>query len=162
NAPKKWIYVTVPVHEGTQYKIGTLSLGGNKAFTGEEIFSRIRVVAGGGYTEGAVKPGLGRIQLDYGEKGYFYVTANQVVERQGDQVADLKIEINEDKQYRINTLEFHGNTSTRDKVLRREIPVAEEDLFDLKRFRLGLRKINQLGYWQIAGDASIRPRTGED
>jgi outer membrane protein insertion porin family len=162
NAPKKWIYVTVPVHEGTQYKIGTLSVEGNKVFTREEILSRIPVVAGGVFNDGAVKQGLGRIQLDYGEKGYFYVTANQVVERQGEHVADLKIEINEDKQYRINTLEFEGNTSTRDKVLRREIPVAEEDLFDLKRFRLGLRKINQLGYWQVTQDANIRPRTGEN
>ncbi len=160
--PKKWIFVTVPIHEGTQYKIGTIDVEGNQVFTREEILARIPVVAGGIFNDGAVKLGLGRIQLDYGEKGYFYVTANQVLERQGDQVADLKIEINEDKQYRINTMEFQGNTSTRDKVLRREIPVAEEDLFDLKRFRVGLRKINQLGYWQVTEDAAIRPRTGEN
>jgi len=160
--PKKWIYVTVPVQEGTQYKVGTISVEGNKVFTREEILARVPIVAGGIFNDGAVKLGLKGIQLDYGEKGYFYVTANQVVERQSDQLADLKIEINEDKQYRINTLEFQGNTSTRDKVLRREIPVAEEDLFDLKRFRLGLRKINQLGYWQVTEDAVIRPRTGEN
>jgi outer membrane protein insertion porin family len=161
-APKKWIFVTVPIQEGPQYTVGALTVEGNTVFTQEEILLRMPIKPGQVFNDGAVKQGLGRIQLDYGEKGYFYVTANQVVDRQGEHVADLKIEINEDKQYRINTLEFAGNSTTRDKVLRREIPVGEEDLFDLKRFRLGMRKINQLGYWQIAGDASIRPRTGED
>ncbi|PYQ14278.1 MAG: outer membrane protein assembly factor BamA [Acidobacteria bacterium] len=160
--PKKWIFVTVPIQEGSQYKIGALTVEGNKVFTQEEILSRVPVKPGEVFNDGAVKQGLGRIQLDYGEKGYFYVTANQVVDRQPDQVADLKIEINEERQYRINTLEFAGNTTTRDRVLRREIPVGEEDLFDLKRFRLGLRKINQLGYWQITEEANIHPRTGED
>jgi outer membrane protein insertion porin family len=154
--------VTVPIQEGPQYTVGALTVEGNTVFTQEEILLRMPIKPGLVFNDGAVKQGLGRIQLDYGEKGYFYVTANQVVDRQGEHVADLKIEINEDKQYRINTLEFAGNSTTRDKVLRREIPVGEEDLFDLKRFRLGMRKINQLGYWQIAGDASIRPRTGED
>ncbi|HEU5180925.1 MAG TPA: outer membrane protein assembly factor BamA [Candidatus Polarisedimenticolia bacterium] len=161
--PKKWIYVTVPVVEGPQYHLASINVEGNKVFTREEILARVPVKEGGIFNDGAVKQGLGRIQLDYGEKGYFYVTANQVVERRPEgNLADLKIEIDEDKQYRINTLEFAGNSNTRDKVLRREIPVGEEDLFDLKRFRLGLRKINQLGYWQVTQDAGIHPRTGED
>jgi outer membrane protein insertion porin family len=160
--PKKWIYVTVPIVEGPQYHLASIAVEGNKVFTREEILARVPVKEGQVFNDGAVKQGLGRIQLDYGEKGYFYVTANQVLERREGNLADLKIEIDEDKQYRINTLEFAGNTTTRDKVLRREIPVGEEDLFDLKRFRLGLRKINQLGYWQVTQDAGIHPRTGED
>jgi outer membrane protein insertion porin family len=160
--PKKWIFVTVPIEEGPQYRVGTVSSEGNKLYTDAEILARVPLQAGEVFNDDLVKNGLGRIQLDYGEKGYFYVTANQVVDKQPGHVANLKIEINEDKQYRINTLEFAGNTTTRDKVLRREMKVSEEDLFDLKRFRLGMRKINQLGYWQISDEASIRPRTGED
>jgi len=159
---KKWIFVTVPIEEGSQWRVGTLSAEGNKVFTDEEILSRVPLKPGQVFNDSIVKAGLGRIQLDYGEKGYFYVTANQVVDRSAEHVANLKIEVNEDKQYRINTIEFAGNTTTRDKVLRREMRVAEEDLFDLKRFRLGLRKINQLGYWQVTEEASIRPRADEN
>jgi len=161
-APKKWIFVRVPIQEGPQYRVGTVSSEGNKVFTDAEILARVPLQAGDVFNDSVVKNGLGRIQMDYGERGYFYVTANQVVERSPRRVANLKIEINEDRQYRINTLEFSGNTTTRDKVLRREMKVAEEDLFDLKRFRLGMRKINQLGYYQITDEATIRPRTGED
>jgi outer membrane protein insertion porin family len=161
-SPKKWIYVTVPIEEGPQYRVGTVSSEGNKVFNDAEILSRVHLQAGDVFNDSFVKNGLGRIQLDYGERGYFYVTANQVVDKEPRHVANLKIEINEDRQYRINTLEFAGNTTTRDKVLRREMRLAEEDLFDLKRFRVGMRKINQLGYWQISDEATIRPRTGED
>ena len=160
--PKKWIFVTVPIKEGPQYRVGTVSVEGNHVFKESEILTRIPLKSGEVFNDGVVKVGLNRIQLDYGEKGYFYVTANQVVDKTPDHVAHLKIEINEDKQYFVNTIEFAGNTTTRDKVLRREMRVAEEELFDLKKFRLGVRKINQLGYWQVTEDASIRPRTGEN
>ncbi|HMC82634.1 MAG TPA: outer membrane protein assembly factor BamA [Candidatus Polarisedimenticolia bacterium] len=159
--PKKWIFVSVPIQEGPQYRVGTLSSEGNKVYTEQEILQRVPLSTGQVLNDSVVKAGLARIQLDYGEKGYFYVTANQVVDKTADHVANLKIEINEDKQYHVNTIEFSGNTTTRDKVLRREMRLAEEDLFDLKRFRLGLRKIAQLGYWQISDDPAIRPRTGE-
>lgn len=161
-APKKWIFATVPIQEGPQYRVGTVSSEGNKVFTDAEILARVPLQAGEVFNDSVVKNGLGRIQLDYGERGYFYVTANQVVDKSPERVANLKVEINEEKQYRINTLEFSGNTTTRDRVLRREMRVAEEDLFDLKRFRLGMRKINQLGYYQVTDEATIRPRTGED
>jgi len=160
--PKKWIFATVPIQEGPQYRVGTVSSEGNKVFTDAEVLARVPLQAGDIFNDSVVKGGLGRIQLDYGERGYFYVTANQVVDRSPAHVANLRIEINEERQYRINTLEFSGNTTTRDRVLRREMRVAEEDLFDLKRFRLGMRKINQLGYYQIADEAAIRPRTGEN
>jgi outer membrane protein insertion porin family len=159
--PKKWIYVTVPIQEGQSYKVGSITVEGNSVFTDEEILSRVPLRTGEVFHDGIVKQGLGRIQLDYGEKGYFYVTANQVVQKKSDGTADLILEINEDRQYRINTIEFAGNTTTRDRVLRREMRVAEEEVFDLKRFRLGVRKINQLGYWQIVDEATIRPRPGE-
>jgi outer membrane protein insertion porin family len=160
--PKKWIFATVPIDEGPQYRVGTVSVEGNEVYTDAEILTRVPLQSGEIFNDSVVKNGLGRIQLDYGERGYFYVTANQVVDKTSSHQANLKIEINEDKQYRINTLEFSGNSTTRDRVLRREMKVAEEELFDLKRFRLGMRKINQLGYWQIADEASIRPRTGEN
>ncbi len=160
--PKKWIYATLPIQEGPQYRVGTVSSEGNKVFTDAEVLSRVPLQAGEVFNDTLVKDGLGRIQLDYGERGYFYVTANQVVDKTPRHVANLKIEISEDKQYRIHTLEFKGNTTTRDGVLRREMKLAEDDLFNLKRFRVGMRKINQLGYWQISEEAGIQPRTGED
>src|SRR5439155_18280200 len=98
--PKKWIYVTVPIEEGPQYRVGTVASEGNKVFTDAQVLSKVHVQAGDVFNDSLVKNGLGRIQLDYGELGYFYVTANQVVDKTPDHVANLKVEINEDKQYR--------------------------------------------------------------
>ena len=39
-----------------------------------------------------------------------------------------------DKKYFIDRIEFIGNTTTRDYVLRRELGVREEELFNLKEF----------------------------
>src|SRR5678816_797345 len=38
--------------------------------------------------------------------------------------------------------------------------VKEGDLFDLTLFRLGLRRISQLGYFQLSGEPSITPVEG--
>src|SRR5262249_4448795 len=90
-APKKWIFVTVPIEEGPQYKVGTVSVEGNKVFSESEILARVPLKPGGVFNDSIIKQGLGKIQLDYGEKGYFYVTANQVVDRQPDHTANLRI-----------------------------------------------------------------------
>ena len=46
-------------------------------------------------------------------------------------------------------LEFVGNTTTRDKVLRREFRVAEGQPMNMGLFEASVYKVNALGYWKL-------------
>jgi outer membrane protein insertion porin family len=155
--PKKWVYLTIPIEEGPQYRVGRIQVEGNSVFSTKEIVARLPLRPGELFNDSALKFATKRIEEDYGERGYFYVSLDPRVEKR-DHLADLTLAISEDKKYYVDRIEFTGNTTTKDGVLRREVPLAEEDLFNVRRLRLGLRKIAQLGYWQVGEDPVVKPR----
>jgi outer membrane protein insertion porin family len=158
--PRKWVYLTVPIEEGPQYKVGTIRIEGTSVFSDTEILARLPMRTGMVFNDSALKFGVKRIEDDYGERGYFYVSVDPQVEKR-DATADLTLAVTEDRKYQVDRIEFAGNTTTRDRVLRRELRLSEEDLFNVRLLRLGIRKIAQLGYWQVGEDPVVKPRGDE-
>lgn len=159
--PKKWVKLTVPIEEGSQYKVGKIDIEGNSVFSGPEILARVPLRPGMVFNDSALKYSTKRLEEDYGERGYFYVSIDPRVEKR-EQVADLMLSVTEDKKYFVNRIEFSGNTTTRDGVLRREVPLGEKDLFNVRRLRLGIRKIAQLGYFQVGDDPVVKAQGDTD
>ena len=155
--PKKWVKLTVPIEEGARYKVGKIDIEGNSVFSAAEVMTRVPLRPDMVFNDSALKFGTKRLEEDYGERGYFYVSIDPRVDKH-DHTADLTLSITEDKKYFVHRIEFSGNSTTRDTVLRREMPLDENDLFNVRRLRLGLRKIAQLGYWQAGDDPVVKPR----
>src|SRR5439155_15272520 len=89
-------------------------------------------------------------------KGYIYAFMNPENTDKPDRVVDVTIKVTEGDQYRVGRVEFTGNKTTRDKVLRRELPLNEGDILDMEAFKKGLFKITQLGYFKIEEDPDFR------
>jgi outer membrane protein insertion porin family len=72
--------------------------------------------------------------------------------------------MDEDKKYYVGKITFTGNTTTRDKVIRREVYLNEGDTFNTEALKLSIRRINQLGYFKpMEGAPELGPSTlGED
>lgn len=157
---KKWVSLTVPLEEGAQYRVGKVTLTGNTVFSDAEIMARLPLRPRSIFNDSALKAGAKRIEEDYGERGYFYVSVDPRTEKH-DRVADLTLGITEDKKYTVDRIEFSGNTTTRDKVLRREMRLGEQQLFNVRQMRLGIRKIAQLGYFQVGEDPLVKPQGDE-
>jgi outer membrane protein insertion porin family len=77
-------------------------------------------------------------------------------------VVDVTINLNEDKQYFVNRIEFKGNTTTRDKVIRREMWLNEQDVMNMELLKMSIRRINQLGYFQPIEEPEIQPVANTD
>src|SRR6185295_19667761 len=127
--------------------LGTLEVEGNNVFSDREVLARFGLRSGMVYNDSIVKLSTKRIEDDYGERGYFYVSIDPQT-RKHENIADLRLVVTEDRKYAVDRIEFVGNLSTRDGVLRREMRLPEQSLFNVKAMRLGVRKISQLGYWQ--------------
>ncbi len=160
-APKKWVQLTLPIQEGTQYRVGEITVEGNTLFTTPEIFARLPLRRGAVFNDAALKAASKRIEEDYGERGYFYVSLDPRTEKKSP-IANVTLAITEDRRYYVDRIEFTGNPMTRDHVLRREVPIYETDLLNVRRLRLGVRKITQLGYWQVGQDPVVEPLPDSD
>lgn len=160
---KRWVALTVFVNEGQQYTTGEVTVEGNSILDEAQIISLVPLREGSTLSNGLLKIGIDRISRVYGDRGYLYANVVRQIRRHDDEpVADIHISIQEDEPYFVETIEFLGNTSTHDKVMRREFVLNEGDLFSRTKLDISARKLNQLGYVRAAGEPIIHPEQGEN
>jgi len=156
---QRWAYLTVPVVEGPQYKLGVKSVTGNTIFSDKELLADVFIQPGWIVNNGLLDVGVKRMQRRYEDKGYAYATVRREIDRHPEEkLADVKFNVSEDKPYFVDRIEFTGNTATQDKVLRREFRIKEGDLFSRTTLDLSSQKVNQLGYFQVKPeDVVVQP-----
>ncbi|MFN7965449.1 MAG: outer membrane protein assembly factor BamA [Acidobacteriota bacterium] len=158
---KKSVALTVPISEGSVYKLGDVKFEGNTVYPEKDLRLAMPLKAGAVLSDGAIDFGLQRIRALYGTKGYVYASVSRRFERkEGQPVADVIVEIDEDQPYTVRRIDFVGNNLTQDEVLRREMNVTEGELIDKAALTRSMDKLRQLGYWQPSGEADLQPVTG--
>lgn len=163
--PVKWIRLEVPVTEGDQFRVGEIKIEGLKVFKEAYVRTFFKLEKGEIYDDSRLKKGYEKLRDLYGRIGYFQWTGG--TKRTPDlerKVVDLTLVMEEDKQFYLGKIEFTGNNSTRDKVIRRELFMSEGDVFDTEALKVSIRRINQLGYFKpMEGAPGIEPsRTADD
>jgi outer membrane protein insertion porin family len=93
--------------------------------------------------------GLKNLTKLYGEFGYIDAVPepNFEVVPNSDKL-DLTLSVDEGKQFFIRRIDFQGNTTTRDKVIRREILLDEGDMYNTRLWEMSVLRLNQLGYFE--------------
>ncbi len=162
--------IIVPVTEGKLYRVGSLKVEGSS------IFSEQQILAGLGLKTGDVANGKRLIDAvnedlkkEYGNQGFVLYDAefepdfkdNPNNPKEG--IVDIKININEGRQFRLRRLEFTGNTFTRDKILRREVLINEGDIYNQGGVEYSVLRLNQTQYFDpIDKDKDVEIRTDEE
>ena len=158
-----WVYLTVPVTEGEQYTLGEVTISGSTVFPEASLRLQIPLPQGAVLNNRLLEFGVERISLGYQDRGHLYSNVVRRIERRpGEQIADVTIQIDEDQPYYVGRIDFVGNTSTQDRVLRRELLLLEGQLYSKTLLDLSKRKVNQLGYWQVMGEPIIEPEEGDN
>ena len=71
----------------------------------------------------------------------------------------------EGQQYFINRITFVGNTTTHDNVIRREMRLFENGVFNTEALKYSIRRLNQLGYFkplEAGRDITVDKTPGDD
>ena len=147
--PVKWMMVDIPVSEGEPYRVGKVDFEGMKLFKPELVLPIFKIQEGEVYSEKKLKKGFEKLRDAYGAQGYFQYTGfTKRTPNREKKTVDLVLDVNEDKQYFVGKINFAGNESTLDKVIRREVYLTEGDVFNTELLKLSIRRINQLGYFK--------------
>ena len=157
-------YITLKIEENDQYKVGDVKITGNKALNDTAIKAVLGLNPGLVYNESLLRKGFDNLKKIYGARGYVNFTPVPVQDVDEEKkLVNLTINIDEDRQFTVNRIAFSGNTTTRDKVIRREIMVNEGDVFNSSLWDLSLLRLNQLGYFEEikSEDAEVKPSPTE-
>src|SRR5258708_22500307 len=61
-------------------------------------------------------------------------------------IVDVTMRMQEGQQFFVNRITFVGNTTTRDNVIRREMRLVEDGVFNTEALKVSVKRLNQLGY----------------
>ncbi len=157
--PIKLMRLEIPVVEGEQYRMGELKFEGLTVLKEEFVRTYFKMKPGDVYDDSRFKKAYEKLRDVYGSLGYFQWTGG--TQRKPDpekKVVDITVKMEEDKQYFVGRINFTGNDSTRDKVIRREIYMNEGEVFNTEALKMSIKRINQLGYFKpMEGAPDIRP-----
>jgi outer membrane protein insertion porin family len=148
--PGKAVDITMPIEEGDQYRLGYIHFKGNKALNNEQALRSLFPIKDGDiFSREKIAKGLDNLREAYGEYGYInFTSVPDTTFDEDKKLVQLEIDVEEGKQFYVRRIEFQGNTTTRDKVIRRELPLEEGQVYNSRLWKLGLLRLNQLGYFE--------------
>jgi len=147
--PGKAVDITMPIEEGDMYRLGKITFKNNKALSNTAALRSLFPLKDGDiFSRQKIAKGIEALRKAYGEYGYInYTGVPSTTFDDEKKLANLEIDIEEGKQFYVRRIEFVGNTTTRDKVIRRELALEEGGVYNSRLWELSLLRLNQLSYF---------------
>jgi outer membrane protein insertion porin family len=152
NSRGKGANIHISIEEGRLYHLNNINFIGVKLFRTPETLMRpvFQMSSGDVFSTSKLRKGFEELRKLYGNFGYIDFVAEPNIEAipNTDKV-DLTLNFDEGKQFFVRRIDFSGNTTTRDKIIRRELLVDEGDIYNTKLWEVSLLRLNQLGYFEV-------------
>ena len=151
NNPGIYADITLPVQEGRLYHLHEAKFMGVKLFREPTVLLNLfGMHPGDTFSTDKLRKGIENMRKLYGQFGYidFVPEPSFDVIPNSDQI-DLTLTADEGRQFFIRRIDFSGNSTTRDKVIRREILLDEGDMFNTQLWDYSILRLNQLGYFEM-------------
>jgi len=159
--PKK-IRIEIDIVEGPQYHLAKIDFKGDLLTTKEALFKVLKLKRGAVYSNTAIRREVNALTEQFANEGYAYVEINPetAVDSQN-HLVDLTFEIEKKKRVSYERIQVVGNTKTRDKVVRRELQVAEGELYNATRMNKSRDRLKRTGYFKEVEFTTSRGSTDD-
>jgi outer membrane protein insertion porin family len=154
--------ITIAIEEGEQYRMGTVKFRSadpeqGLVFKPDALGRVFPLKEGDIFSADKVRKALETYKKLYGDYGYINFVATPLTEvNDPKRLVDITMEFNQGKPFYVRRIEFSGNTTTRDKVIRRQLLIDEGQVFNNRYWELSLLRLNQLNYFD-----PIKPENAE-
>ncbi len=146
---RKEVYITVNVSEGALFSINEVDLAGDLVDAEALLRAAVFVRPGQIYSQGLVT-GTEEIMVQFlGNLGYAFAEATGVPKvNEEDKTVDVTFFIEPGNRTYVNRINFAGNTSTADEVLRREMRQLESAPASSLQIEQSKIRLERLGYFE--------------
>ena len=145
---KKDIYVTINVKEGDIYKLSKVKLAGNLVVAPEQLIKLVSVGPEETFSRKNATETSKAIQDRLGDEGYAFANVNMVPEiNEAQKTVDMTFFVDPGKRVYVHRINFHGNSKTRDEVLRREMRQMEASWASSSKIERSKTRLERLGYF---------------
>ena len=154
---QRWFDVVFPIVEGDPYTISAVTFTGLKLFPEERVRAMMTTTPGTLFRRSQIRADILAVTDLYGEQGYaFAQVAPDVKPDPAAKQAAIVFQVQEGEQIRVRRIDIAGNLKTRDKVIRRELRVAEQEILNTKALKRSFERLNNLNFFE---SVEIAPAT---
>jgi outer membrane protein insertion porin family len=143
------VTITLRVVEGPQYRVDEVRITGVTLVPESEVQRLVKLKPGDVFSRGQLRESLRQIGDLYSTIG----RASAEISPRTDQRPEtarvvIHLDIAEGPEVYVERINISGNLRSQDKILRREVPMAEGELFTLQKLERARQRLLNLGYFE--------------
>lgn len=142
------IYVTMKIDEGPRFKVGRVDIAGDVILAKEELLQQLNISKQEYYSREIVRNDVLALADLYSDQGYAYADISPRIEQNEEKLEiHITYDIEKGSLVYFERIAIDGNTITRDKVIRRELGVYEQELYSGVALKKGVRNLQRLDFF---------------
>lgn len=139
--------LVVNINEGDKYTVNGVSFGKMTVFQSDELYPALTLNSNSAYSSKKMRDDVTMIRSYYGSRGYADVVVDPHITDAGPNRVNIHYKITEGSRYRVGKVNIEGNTKTKDKVIRREVPLKPGDWFNSVELDTTKARLENLQYF---------------
>lgn len=144
-----WIDITIKIDEGPRFAVGRVDVAGDLVLPRDELLKNLKIGKEEFFNREIVRNDVLLLTDLYSDKGYAYADITPGIDRDFDErLVHITYSIQKGNQVTYEKILIAGNTKTRDKVIRRELRVYEQELYSGKELKRSIRNLHRLDYFE--------------
>jgi outer membrane protein insertion porin family len=154
--------IRIVVVEGPRFKVGGVDVTGNSLLPQEEIRKRIQLRSGDVFARSKLRDSVTGVVELYSAIGRASADVSpNTMQDIPNRLVNIVFEIVEGPETYVERINIAGNTRSEEKILRREIPMAEGDLFTSQKLARAKQRLTNLNYFDKV-EAKTAPGSAKD
>jgi outer membrane protein insertion porin family len=152
--------IVIPLNEGDKYTVAGVGLGHLTVFKSEELYPALTLTTGSPYSSKKMRADITMIRSYYGSRGYADATVTPDISDAGPNRVNVVYRVTEGSRFRVGDVRIEGNTKTKDKVIRREVPLKPGQWFNSVDLDTTKSRLENLQYFSEVQTSGVSGRSG--
>lgn len=145
---KSKIELEMDINEGVQYSVDQIRFtGAMKVFSASELMPVLTLNSGDTFSSSKMRKDIRTIRSYYGSRGYADAAVDPDIQYSGENTVNIVYNVTEGSPYKVGRVTIEGNNKTKDKVIRREIPLKPGDNFNSVDVETTRKRLEGLNYF---------------
>jgi len=142
-------FLTFNISEGERYRVDKITINSQlRNLSSDDLRGDLEISEGDWYDGDAIGRSADAMELDVRNRGYAFVEVKPKISRDAEKhTVELVFDVGEGPRVYVERIDIVGNTRTKDKVIRREFRLAEEDALNAEAVRRSRQRLQDLGYF---------------
>jgi outer membrane protein insertion porin family len=152
---KARVTIEIVVVEGAQYRVGDITINGLTMLPETEVRRQLKFKTGSVFSRTGLRESVQSVTDLYSTIGRASADIVPHTDQTPDNRINITLDVTEGPEVYVERININGNVRSQDKILRRELPMVEGDLFTLQKLQRARQKLVNLGYFESVNATTV-------